>query len=79
MKWQPINEFDFETDAYTNVVFRFWHLPPRVGYCSVSGWRYEDHNDGHIQTFLILDLDHAKDMGITHFLTLDEIPGEPQL
>lgn len=79
MKWQPINEFDFDTEKYNDVVFYFWYSRPRVGYCSVFGWRYEDHNDGHIQTFLIHDLDHAKKIGITHFLLLDEIPEEPQL
>ena len=79
MKWQPINEFDFVTKEHTNAIFRFAIGPLVVGFLSVSGWRYEYFDDGYIAHYRIPDLDHAKDMGITHFLTLDEIPGEPQL
>ncbi len=79
MKWQPISEFDFNTDKGGNVLFSLWYSPPRVGYLSVSGWRYEDHDDGHLTFPLIKDLSYAVSIGITHFIILDPIPGEIQI
>lgn len=76
MHWQPINEFDFDSTDEREVVFNFSLLGPRLGYNSVSGWRYHDHYDGHIMTYLIQDMDHAIKMGITHFFFIDPIQKE---